>query len=311
MLEAVHHHLAGQLDVSVSKECRSSSQQDTSSMRRWLARHGSLLRSLAFMQLSGLECSRPEKQQQIAQIAAGLKEASTAAAAAGQQQLRLTRLISNVCARVLLEALPPHLTRLELGPACTDELQKHLSTAAAAASRSPSPGASPCSSSTVFPTDSSVIVPVVVAAAAVEPLPTDSAAGQQQQQGSAGQSAPSSRNAQQASAVAAVPCTAAVLASLPVLSHLVLNGYAANTLLCWLQPCTQLRSITLCNLLCPKAQLLHSLPAQLQVRRTAYTVCLTFLKWSFAPDACCLMLLSATALLLPCCPAAAVLRTVP
>lgn len=255
MLEAVHLHLAGQLEVAVSKECRSGSSKHTSSMRPWLARHGSLLRSLAFRQLSGLECSRPEQQQQIAQIAAGLKEAAATATAG---QLRLTSLASNVCAKVLLEALPPNLTRLELGPSCTDELQKHLSAAAAAAARSPSPSpsASSCSSSTIFPTDS-ITLPAV---AAVQPPPTDSAG---QQQGSAGQPPSSSRQSQQAAA--AVPC-GAVLASLPVLGQVVLHGYAANALLCWLQPCTQLRSLTLCNLLCPKVQLLHSLPAQLQVR---------------------------------------------
>jgi hypothetical protein len=56
-----------------------------------------------------------------------------------------------------------------------------------------------------------------------------------------------------------------VLSHLPALAHLVLHGYAANALLPYVQPCTQLRSVTLSNLLCSKAQMLRTMPAQLEV----------------------------------------------
>lgn len=258
MQHAVHHHAAGQLNLTVSVE-----QQGDHVGKRlclWLASHAVLLRSLNFKQLSGLECSRPEKQQQIWHISSG-----TAAAQQHPMKPRVSSISSNVSAKVLLEVLPNvahSLTRLELGPACTDELHKHLSKALAspASSRfspSPSPSASPCSSSTVFPTDS------------IQTTLTDSA-DEQDATAAAGAPAPAAANGQHITGVSSstaqvpVPCSA-VLASLPALSHLVLHGYAANTLLPFVQPCTQLRSITLCNLLCPKAQLLRDMPAQLEV----------------------------------------------
>jgi hypothetical protein len=248
MLQAVHHHVAGQLQLIISADQQGKSLVGYK-VGLWLGAHAVLLRSVIFRQLSGLECSRPEQQQQISHIASGIL-----AAAERGLQLKICCLYSNVCGKALLDTLPlmaSTLTRLELGPACTDELQKHLSTAAANSSRpsaSPSPSTSPCSSSTVFPSEF-----LQTTAHLQDPTVASAHAG------TAGQTSGIFQSQH-----TGLPYTA-VLASLPALSHLVLHGYAANTLLPSLQPCTQLRSVTLCNLLCSKAQMLRTMPAQLEV----------------------------------------------
>lgn len=250
LLQAVHHHVAGQLQLTVSADQQGKSHMGNH-LGPWLSAHAVVLRSLSFS-LSGLECSRPEQQQQISHIAAGIQMAAERGL-----QLKISSLSSNVCGKVLLDILPlmaSTLTRLELGPSCTDELQKHLSIAAASSSRpsaSPSPSTSPGSDSTVFPTD--------FLQTAADPAHQQAPAAAAAHAGSAGQTSGIFQSQH-----TALPCTAA-LASLPALSHLVLHGYAANTLLPSVQPCTQLRSVTLCNLLCSKAQLLRTMPAQLEV----------------------------------------------
>jgi hypothetical protein len=241
MRQAVHHHVAGQLQLIISDQQGMS--LIGSKVGLWLGAHAVLLRSLSLRQLSGLECSRPEQQQQISHIASGILKATERGL-----QLKISSLSSNVCGKALLDTLPlmaSTLTRLELGPACTDALQKRLSTATAT---SPSPSTSPCSSSTVFSTEF-----VHNTAHLLDPRAASAHAGK------AGQTIGVSQFQH-----TALPYTA-VLSHLPALAHLVLHGYAANALLPTVQPCTQLRSVTLSNLLCSKAQMLRTMPAQLEV----------------------------------------------
>lgn len=230
MLQTVQDRLAGQLQLTVSAEQEGRSKVGTA-LRSWLSAHGPLLRSFHFKQLSGLECSRPEKQQQATHVAAGFK-----AAAGRTEPLQLSSFGSNICSKLLLESvlvMSTSLTRLELGPYCTDELSKHLSTAAR-------------------PTVTTSAHSTMAAAAGTRPQPSAAGTGAQLQQPSAG--TPS---------CPPLHCSS-VLASLPALSSLTLHGHAANILLPSVQSCTQLRSLTLNNLLCSKAHMLNTLPPQLQ-----------------------------------------------
>jgi hypothetical protein len=271
MYQAIHHHLAGQLQLSVSAEHYGGSKPGAHPVHPWLRRHTPLLKVLTFKQVSGLEYSRPEKQQQIARVAAGLQAAGDSACI---RPVRLVSLTANVCAKVLLEALPAvgsTLTQLELGPFCTDELQKHLNSKAKPAHSSSSSTSSTTTSTALFPAEPACD------ADSPEQLGTTTTAHPSADDAGAA-TAPAAAATAQAPAGEASGATvqthpdlqpfaaAAVLASLPALRTLVLHGYAANTLLPAVQSCSQVHRLDLCNLLCAKAQLLQTLPTQLQVR---------------------------------------------
>jgi hypothetical protein len=290
MRQMIHDHVHGQLHVSVSAEHDTSSSMGAK-LSPWLRSHAALLKSLSFTQLSGLECSRPEQQQQFAHVPAGL-----AAAAQHGAALQIRSLTSNICGQVLLEALPllaPSLTHLGLGPFCTDELHKLVTktqpgssmphrelqdtpnsssnTVAGVGSTSSQPTPPPPPAALAAPAAPATVAapaPAPVAAAAVTALVAAQAAGSTPQQPAAAAAAAAAEAAGSQLPMPAqqqVPHWATLLACLPGLSCLTLKGYAANTLLPAVQPCTQLHSLTLCNLLCSKAQLLHNLPPQLQV----------------------------------------------
>jgi hypothetical protein len=206
-------------------------------LQQWLPVHAELLHSLRFQQLSELDCSRPEQQQQVACMAAGLQ---AAAAARGARPLQLSSLSCDTCCKLLLEVLPVScsaITHLELGPFCSDVLQQHLCSITTAQDQ-----ATRLHASTGHNRQEICNMGTNTRQHSMQPM--NKAPPVQQQEVRV-------HNA---------------LASLPHLHSLVLFGFAANTLLATLPACTQLQRLELQNLVCSHAQWLHSLPAQLKVR---------------------------------------------
>jgi hypothetical protein len=289
MRQTIHDHVRGQLHVNVSAEHDTRSSMGAK-LSPWLRSHAALLKSLIFTQLSGLECSRPEQQQQFAHVTVGLAAAAQQGAA-----LQIRSLTSNVCGQAILDILPlfgSSLTNLELGPFCTDELHKLVTKAQPGSSMQHRAPQDPLhgNSNAVVGVDTT---PPPVAAAAVTAWVAAQEAGSIPQQAAAAATAAEAPSPPPTSTVAPtatpttllfpaaaeatgsqlpvpaqqqqVPHWVTLLSSLSALSCLTLKGYAANSLLPAVQACAQLTSLTLCNLLCSKAQLLHNLPAQLQV----------------------------------------------
>lgn len=270
MYQAVHHHLAGQLQLSVSAEQYGGSKSSTHPLHPWLRRHTPLLKAFTFKQVSGLECSRPEKQQQIARVAAGLQAAGDSGRI---RPLRLVSLTANVCAKVLLEALPAvgsTLTQLEMGPFCTDELQKYLNSKAKPAHSSSSSTPSTTTSTALFPAEPACDAdpPEQLGTTTTDTAPAGADAGAATAPAASATAAPAAGapGTMQTHPDPQPFTAAAVLTSLLALRTLVLHGYVANTLLPAVQSCSQVHRLDLCNLLCAKAQLLQTLPTQLQVR---------------------------------------------